>query len=50
MSSHRDHVPGTESGCWHCTKLAYEPSWYASLLTFAGRERVPEGDAQTITT
>jgi hypothetical protein len=35
MSEHREHQAGTVSGCWHCTKVAYEPSWYASLLAFS---------------
>jgi hypothetical protein len=35
MSEHQEHEAGTVSGCWHCTKVAYEPSWYASLLAFS---------------
>lgn len=35
MSDHADHQAGTLSGCRHCTKVAYEPSWYASLLAFS---------------
>ena len=35
MSEYHDHLAGTVSGCWHCTKVAYEPSWYASLLAFS---------------
>jgi hypothetical protein len=46
MSDHREHQPGTVSGCWQCTKVAYEPSWYASLLTFS-QVRTP-GAAQTV--
>jgi hypothetical protein len=39
------------SGCWHCTKVAYEPSWYASLLAFSqGRDRVRIEEAQTVST
>jgi hypothetical protein len=35
MSDLADHQAGTQSGCRHCTKVAYEPSWYASLLAFS---------------
>jgi hypothetical protein len=46
---HRDHPPGTVSECRQCAALAYEPGWYASLITLvAGGRRPPE--ARTVTT
>jgi len=46
---HREHQAGTVSGCWHCTKVAYEPSWYASLLTFSqGRDDALLAGTQTV--
>ena len=30
---HETHRAGTAKGCKECSKLAYEPSWYATLLT-----------------
>jgi hypothetical protein len=49
MSTHREHKAGTVSGCWHCTKVAYEPSWYASLLAFSQAPAVVQIDqAQTV--
>jgi len=33
--NHRHHAAGTDSMCQKCSTLAYEPSWYATLLTFA---------------
>jgi len=51
MNEHQEHPSGTVSGCWHCTKIAYEPSWYASLLTFSrvvAAERIDV--AQTVNT
>ena len=48
---HEEHSAGTVSGCWHCTKIAYEPSWYASLLTFSQvRDSVQIGAVQTVST
>lgn len=48
---HEEHSAGTVSGCWHCTKIAYEPSWCASLLTFSQvRDTVRIGAAQTVST
>ncbi len=35
MGDHKDHSVGTVSGCSHCTQIAYEPGWYASLLAFS---------------
>jgi hypothetical protein len=35
MSEHREHEAGTVSECRQCAALAYEPSWYASLTTWA---------------
>ena len=49
MSGHHEHQAGTVSGCWHCTKVAYEPSWYASLLAFSQAPSVAEvGRAQLV--
>ena len=49
MSEHREHQAGTVSGCWHCAKVAYEPGWYASLLTFsAATTTVRLEEAQTV--
>jgi hypothetical protein len=31
---HATHRPGTDAGCQDCRELAYEPSWYASLVAF----------------
>ena len=39
MSEHREHKAGTVSGCKDCAALAYEPSWYASLLAFGEDQR-----------
>ena len=32
---HLMHDPGTESECEDCWRIAYEPSWYASLRDVA---------------
>ena len=32
---HQTHRAGTVPGCDECAQLAYEPSWYAALLSFA---------------
>ena len=49
MSEHHEHQAGTVSGCWHCTKVAYEPSWYASLLAFSQAPSIAQvGLAQTV--
>ena len=49
MGEHREHAAGTVSGCRHCVTVAYEPSWYASLLAFAeGREVMRLEAAQTV--
>ena len=51
LRGHEEHSAGTVSGCWHCTKIAYEPSWYASLLTFSQvRDTVRFGVVQTVST
>ncbi len=34
MGEHLGHKVGTVSDCKDCTAVAYEPSWYASLLAF----------------
>jgi hypothetical protein len=34
---HHKHRAGTVQGCLECTALAYEPSWYAALLSFMER-------------
>ncbi len=51
MSEHKEHSAGTVSGCRQCMKLAYEPSWYATLLSFS---QVPDigrlGSAQIVNT
>jgi hypothetical protein len=36
---HRKHTAGTVQGCLECAALAYEPSWYAALLSFMERTR-----------
>lgn len=49
MAGHHEHQAGTVGGCQECGQLAYEPSWYASLLAFSqdGRSRiVPDAGAQ----
>jgi hypothetical protein len=49
MSEHHEHQAGTMDGCWHCTKVAYEPSWYASLLAFSQVPSMAEvGRAQLV--
>ena len=49
MSKHREHQAGSVSGCWQCTRIAYEPSWYASLLAFSrGRDIVRVEEPQTV--
>lgn len=51
MSEHTEHSVGTVSGCWQCMKIAYEPSWYASLLTFSQvRDTMRMGSAPTVST
>ena len=47
MGDHREHQPGTVSGCRVCAGIAYEPGWYASLLTFAQAGRQMEAGATT---
>jgi hypothetical protein len=37
MSKHGEHQPGTAGDCVKCTKIAYEPSWYAVMLAFEER-------------
>lgn len=50
MGDHKEHSVGTVSGCSHCTQIAYEPGWYASLLAFSrGGEIVWFGGAATLT-
>jgi hypothetical protein len=39
MNEHKDHKAGTVNGCKHCTAVAYEPSWYASLQAFGQDQR-----------
>lgn len=42
---HETHRAGTAHGCKECTLLAYEPSWYATLLaTVMNRHLVVEVD------
>ncbi len=42
---HETHRAGTTQGCKECTQLAYEPSWYATLLaTVMNRHLVVEVD------
>ena len=49
MSEHQEHQAGTVSGCWPCTKVAYEPGWYASLLAFSQAPSTAQvGHAQTV--
>ncbi|HWC71342.1 MAG TPA: hypothetical protein VG993_09300 [Actinomycetota bacterium] len=51
MGDHREHQPGTRSECRQCTALAYEPGWYASLITWSqGGGATPIGLATTVTT
>ncbi len=48
---HGDHIAGTVSACRACTSVAYEPSWYASLLIVAsalGAEQI--GASQIVNT
>jgi hypothetical protein len=41
MGDHTNHQAGTMSECRSCAALAYEPGWYASLLSFStGRDGV----------
>lgn len=35
MGEHASHQPGTVNSCTNCKEIAYEPSWYAAMLTFA---------------
>ena len=39
---HETHRAGTDKGCKECARLAYEPSWYATLLTHAGDDLLVE--------
>ena len=39
MNEHLEHKAGTVNGCKECTAVAYEPSWYASLLAFGQDQR-----------
>lgn len=50
MSEHKDHAAGTDSSCRLCTKIAYEPSWYASLLFAQVGVALRIGGAQTVST
>jgi hypothetical protein len=34
---HQKHRAGTVHGCLECAALAYEPSWYAAILSFMER-------------
>jgi len=41
MGDHSNHQAGTMSECRLCAAIAYEPGWYASLVSFAaGRDGV----------
>ena len=33
MRQHRDHRPGTVDECPDCARAAYEPGWYATMLS-----------------
>ena len=35
---HQTHKAGTVQGCNECAGLAYEPGWYAALLSFSQNE------------
>ena len=49
MGDHANHQAGTMSECRLCATLAYEPGWYASLLSFStGRDGVRLQEAQTV--
>lgn len=51
MSEHTEHSVGTVSGCRQCMKIASEPSWYASLLTFSQvRDTMRMDSAPTVST
>lgn len=51
MSEHTEHSVGTVSGCWQFMTIAYEPSWYASLLTSSQvRDTMRIGSAQSVST
>ena len=39
MNEHRKHKAGTVNGCKDCSAVAYEPSWYASLLALGQTQR-----------
>ena len=50
MGDHTEHSLGTVSGCSHCTQIAYEPGWYASLLAVSrGSEIVWFGGTASLT-
>jgi hypothetical protein len=36
MMEHTDHNPGTVRGCKDCARQAYEPGWYAAMLSLIG--------------
>jgi len=47
-SAHRSHRQGTVAVCRLCQAVAYEPGWYATLVSFAGigggpRIELPDG-------
>ncbi|MGH2539835.1 MAG: hypothetical protein ACRDGK_04895 [Actinomycetota bacterium] len=49
MSDHREHETGTMSDCRQCATVAYEPGWYATLLSFAqDRESLRLSRAQPV--
>jgi hypothetical protein len=43
---HQKHRAGTVQACDQCVEIAYEPAWYAALLSFMerslGRSRVDD--------
>jgi hypothetical protein len=39
MGEHARHRKGDVNTCPDCGKVAYEPSWYATMLAFSKEER-----------
>jgi hypothetical protein len=37
---HSTHKPGTMRGCKECSKDAYEPGWYAAMLSITNNGNV----------
>ncbi len=51
MSEHKELSAGMVSGCRQCMRIAHEPSWYATLLSFSRINKTARiGAAQIVST